>query len=604
MLRNLLALLVALALVACVDPYDDGWKPDGPGVGDAGPACGTGQYQCSGNKVQTCKDSKFVHHQTCYSPKVCSAKLGRCVDCVPGISVCKGDAIHECTASGTAGAKLKTCPPGTCSSGLCIDPCTRAKEERSYTGCSYWPTVTSNAGLVADFSFAVAVANAWSSPAKVAVSSAGSTLSSITVAPNSLATIKLPWVDSLKGKSTGFSSVLLPGAAYHLVSSLPVTVYQFNAMNYQLPGDCTKGVDINPGDGKCFSYTNDASLLLPEHALTKEYMVLSRPTMAIKFSGQYSASPGFFSVVAPGKGKTKVSVTFSANTRAGSGGLAAYKKGQTASFTLSQWGVLQILSELPSSCTVTKTDPNGAGYCDVSATTDLTGTMIKADQAVAVFSGHDCTFVPWDKWACDHLEEQLFPTASLGKKYIATHAASSGNDPTLYRVVSASGENGIGFDPPVHNPVSLNKGQFIEFTSTQDFLVAGADRLIVVQFMVGQNYSNTTPGKGAPGDPAMALAVPLEQYRSSYRFLAPESYEKNYVNITAPTNATVALDGATIDAGKFQQVGKTAYKVAKIQISGGAHHITSKSKFGITVYGVGSYTSYMYPGGLDLKALK
>jgi len=595
-------LLSALALAGCVDPYSDYTEPDGA-VGDF--SCTAGEYQCSSNKVEICKGGKFTHHQTCYSPKVCSAKLGKCADCVPGISVCVKDDVHECSAGGTVGAKQKSCPAGTCKGGLCDDPCQRAKEERSYVGCSYWPTVTSNAGLVADFSFAVAVANAWSAPAKVTVSTSVKTISSITVAPNSLATIKLPWVDSLKGKINNFGSIIAKGGAYHLKSSLPVTVYQFNALNYQLPHDCKKGTDIKPGDGKCFSYTNDASLLLPEHALTKEYMVLARPTMGIVRSSQYYGTPAFFSVVAPKTGNTKVTVTFSANAHSGSGSVKSYTKGQTASFTLAQWDVLQILSQVPPNCTPAKYDTlMGTGYCDLSKTTDLTGTIIKSTADVAVFSGHDCTFVPYDKWACDHLEEQLFPTASLGKKYIATHAKSSGKDPTLYRIVSASGENAIGFDPQVHNPVSLDKGKWIEFVSSQDFLVAGSDKFIVVQYMVGQNYSSLTPGEGAPGDPAMALAVPVEQYRSSYRFLAPESYEKNFVNVIAPTNAVVELDGKAITQGDFTPVGNAKYQVAKVEIKGGAHHIKSKSRFGITVYGVGSYTSYMYPGGLDLKALK
>ena len=602
--RTIQLMVVVLTFAGCVDPYDE-FKPADGAVNGDGAVCVTGEYQCNGTKVEVCKGGKYIHHQTCYSPKVCSAKLGKCADCVPGISVCKGDDVHECTTSGAIGSKQKSCPAATCKGGLCDDPCQRAKEERSYVGCSYWPTVTSNAGLVEDFSFAVAVANAWSAPAKVTVSNSTKTLSSITVAPNSLATIKLPWVAGLKGKTGNFGSILEKGGAYHLKSSLPVTVYQFNALNYQLNHDCKKGTDIQPGDGKCFSYTNDASLLLPEHALTKEYMVLARPTMGINRSGQYFGTPAFFSVVAPKAGNTAVTVTFSANAHSGSGAVKTYSKGQTATFTLAQRDVLQILSQVPTSCTSAKYDPTMAtGYCDLSATTDLTGTIIKSSQDVAVFSGHDCTFVPYDKWACDHLEEQLFPTASLGKKYIATHAKSSGNDPTLYRIVSASGENGIGFDPQVHNPVSLNKGKYIEFVSNQDFLVAGSDKLIVVQFMVGQNYSKMTPGEGAPGDPAMALAVPVEQYRSSYRFLAPESYAKNYVNIIAPTNATIELDGVAISQGEFMPVGKTTFQVAKIQIKGGAHHIKSKSRFGITVYGVGSYTSYMYPGGLDLKALK
>jgi hypothetical protein len=144
----------------------------------------------------------------------------------------------------------------------------------------------------------------------------------------------------------------------------------------------------------------------------------------------------------------------------------------------------------------------------------------------------------------------------------------------------------------------------VEFTTNQNFKVTGTGRFALVQFIVGQNYSNPNPGEGAPGDPAMGLSVPVEQYRSSYRFLAPRSYQQNYVNVLAAEAASIVLDGTTLPASQFARIGSTGYKVARVKISGGPHLITSASTFGINVYGVGSYTSYMYPGGLDLKILK
>jgi len=599
-----MAVLAGLALTACDAVIGE------TGADGGSAKCSEGEHVCSGSNrenLQVCQGGALVHKETCVSPRACSAKLGRCADCIPGISACKGDDVHECTASGTLGGKLKTCPAGTCIGGLCDDPCTKAKEKRSYVGCSYWPTVSINGGVVEDFSFAVAVANTWSTTAKVSVSSSSATLASITVAPNSLATIKLPWVADLKQtySSTTYGSVLKTSGAYHLVSSLPVTVYQFNALNYQVAGNCKKGEDDDLSDNKCFSYTNDASLLLPEHALAKEYMVVTRPTLGFYYEGELGTSPGFFSVVAPGAGSTKVTVTFTANTMAGTAGLAAYKQGQTATFTLSRWDVLQILSESPASCTVVKKDAWDTEFCDLSKTTDLTGTIVQSGQPVAVFAGHDCAFVPWDKWACDHLEEQMIPSASMGKQYVAVHTASSGKDPSIYRVVSASAGNVVRFDPPVHATVTLNKGTFVEITTSKDFIVSGSGRLAVAQFMVGQNYSNMKLGTGAPNDPAMALAVPVEQYRTSYRFLAPLSYQQNYVNVIAPPGATVQLNGAALAKSAFSPVGSSGkYTAAKVKIKGGTHTISSSAGFGITVYGVGAYTSYMYPGGLDLKALK
>lgn len=517
--------------------------------------------------------------------------------CQPGQSVCKGDEVYGCEADGTLGDRIQTCPPGTCSMGQCGDPCSPDALSRSYTGCSYWPTVTANPLLAGDFEFAVAVANTRPVPARVTVASqANATLRTATVAPDSLEVIKLPWVNDLRQP---LGSLSRSGAAYHLTSDQPVTVYQFNPLDFVLPHDCTQDAE-DEVDGRCYSYTNDASLLLPEHTLAKEYMVLAWSTEGV-MQGQSieGLSAGFFSVVAAKPGTTRVTVTFSAPTLAGTGpgGLSAYAKGQTASFDLQHWEVLQLLSSGTDTCPLIDGE-----YCDFQKAGDLTGTLIQADREVAVFAGHLCANIPFNKTACDHLEEQLLPLSTWGKHYIGTHTASSGADPSLYRVVSADDNNTISFSPAVRPPVVLHRGGYTELTTTQDIEVNGSGRLAVVQYIVGQNYS-TEATNGAPGDPAMAQAVPVEQYRTSYRFLAPASYQQNYVNVIAKAGAEVRLDGQVVAPQQFNAVGGSGYSVARLRISGGSHRIDASSAFGITVYGVGAYTSYIYPGGLNLKIL-
>ena len=559
------------------------------------------QYRCAGNMVQECSEGRYTNVGFCARPKVCVASLGRCASCFPGAPFCQGDDLHQCRSDGTFGTKIKSCSPGWCTGNGCADPCKRAETQLSYVGCSYWPSVTSNTVVPEEFRFAVAVANTSSASAKITIASSSATLVSTTVAGNSVATIKLPW-----GKYLRERYGLISDGAYHLKSSLPVTVYQFNALDYVLHQECKKK-DSNPTDGKCYSWSNDASLLLPEHSLSREYMVISWPTHVVL---QYketlpSVSPGFFAVVAARPGTTKMTVSFSADAQGFSTGVDNYSKGQTASFSMKQFDVAQLVSRMPSSCTYVKTDSRGHRYCDLSQTTDLTGTVITADREVAVFAGHNCTFIPFDKWACDHLEEQLFPVKSWGRRYVGTHTISSKQDPNIYRVVSAAQANKITFDPPVHKSVVLDRGKFIDITTTKDFEARGTARFALAQFMVGQNYSNPEGGKGEPGDPSMALAVPVEQYRSYYRFLAPTTYQQNYVNVIAPTEATVLLDGSPIQKSTFTAIGASSFGVAKIKISGGSHTVESSSGgVGIAVYGVGSYTSYMYPGGLDLKILK
>jgi hypothetical protein len=603
------ASLGLLSLSGCANPFvaSDGGTPPS---GDAASCTKEGEAQCYGRWYQVCTNGVFVTKATCEQGKVCSVSLAGCAQCQPGNPVCVGDEMHNCDATGKITDLVKTCPVGQCQSGTCTDPCSQSEAKRSYVGCSYWPTVTANSQLDEEFSFAVVVANTFETPATVTVTRGSSTISTTTVQGASLATIKLPWVKDLKQQIPERSTLVADGA-YHLISSLPVTVYQFNALEYVVNRECKGEPPPGTPAGKCYSYTNDASLLLPEHALANEYIVVSRPTRGnnaldlFGFPGPFSFSPGFFAVTAPKDGTTKVTVTFSANTQAGAtGALKAYSKGQTADFTLSKGSVLQILSQMPASCTPTKTDSLGQQYCDLSATGDLTGTKITSDKDVALYAGHNCAFVPYEKWACDHLEEQIYPLKSWGKHYLGTHTDSSGQDPNLYRVISAEKGNKITFTPAVQQPVTLDEGKYLEFTTKDDFDVSGTGRFLLVQFIVGQNYSNLNPGAGAPGDPSMSLGVPVEQYRTSYRFLAPETYEQNYVNVMAPTSANdLKLDEQFVDASKFATIGSTGFKVAKLKIPGGPHRLTSSSAFGIAVYGVGSYTSYMYPGGLDLKLL-
>ena len=123
-------------------------------------------------------------------------------------------------------------------------------------------------------------------------------------------------------------------------------------------------------------------------------------------------------------------------------------------------------------------------------------------------------------------------------------------------------------------------------------------KIVVAQYMQGQTAGGNT------GDPAMAIAVPVDQFRANYLFHSPLNYEKNYVNIVAPTGVAVTLDGAPV--GGFVAVGGTGYSVARPLLANNAdgnHAITAPEPISISVYGYGQYTSYWYPGGLDLHLI-
>ena len=118
--------------------------------------------------------------------------------------------------------------------------------------------------------------------------------------------------------------------------------------------------------------------------------------------------------------------------------------------------------------------------------------------------------------------------------------------------------------------------------------------------MVGENFSGTSVGAG---DPALSIAIPKEQYRVAYTFLAPSTYTYNFVNVVSEAGANVTIDGVTIPSSEFFPIGGTGLSVARHQITGGAHSMSGDKNFGIVVYGYGEYTSYMYPGGLNLETV-
>ncbi len=624
----LLGIFAILAAFGCNgrgrDRPDSGIMPADTGPVPSGCTAGGPTTVCSGNIELTCNvDGTVASMRTCPSEGlVCAPSLG-CTLCVPGRGGCDGQTTQLCNADGMSYTPGETCDTSmglSCnpSTGTCTSPCADAEASNSYIGCEYWPTPVLNSSVPTEFDFAVVVANPQDMQAEITVTKGASTVASTTVPQGGVVTIPLPWIPELKGTSGSEASVLSRNGAYRLRSSLPVTVYQFNALDYRIDMDCPSGEPNPLPDGQCFSYTNDASLLLPTHVLTENYMVLSRPTMVNRidagppFGSSWLTSPGFFSVIAVDETPTTVSIDFTAHVEASVDGssVRAFGPGDNGMFTLNQGDVLQIVTTQPNTCATpgtneTLSDGTPITYCQMGNDYDLTGTIVRAGagQKVAVISGHNCDFVPYDKWACDHLEEAIFPLESWGTDYIVSATEPLRSEPNVIRIVSGHDANMITFDPAaVHTPVTLNRGEILEFETNQDFRVSGSDALAVVQHLVGQDYAGTgTSGDMGNGDPALSLGIPTEQFRTSYDFLAPDTYNISYVNVTAPSGEVVNLDGSPVSG--FRDVGGTGMATARVEISGGAHHIESAAPIGIVVYGFGSYTSYMYPGGLDFEAI-
>ncbi len=245
----------------------------------------------------------------------------------------------------------------------------------------------------------------------------------------------------------------------------------------------------------------------------------------------------------------------------------------------------------------------------------------------------------------------MIPVSAWGTNYIASRSAVRGVEPDYWRIVASEDGTVINTSPYQGNIPTLNAGQSWEITTQTSFLISSNKPVMVGQFIAssyeingtcatgcqngstcspldqvcvqsalcssdndcpgGHTCSSTLFGSCEPiGDPAFILAVPVEQFRDEYVFLAPQKYLQDYANIIAPTGATMVLDGTqTITVAPIPGActdDGTCWGATTLNLSDGTHTITSSSgqPFGVVVYGYDDDVSYGYPGGLDLKDLQ
>lgn len=574
--------------------------------------CILGAFRCNGNAAQTCDgNGGTTDSQVCSG--VCVDGLG-CAVCIPDSVTCDSAGARVCLPDGSAWATTAGCDEELglkcdVKSGKCVGPCAETGGGRSYIGCEYWPTITSNSGLDSHFSFAVAIANTTTETASVTVRRQNKVVKKIAILPGVTATVQLPWIDELRHNvastanfDTALPSELVVGGAYQVKSTRPISVYQFNPLQFELPdGTCKQSL---PG---CHSYTNDASMLLPTTSLGTHYYAASMPVWAVASAVLPVSVPGFVAITAT-VDSTLVHVSSRSVIRPGPM-VMAQKACEGQDFVLNRGDVLQLMAGVPKNALSAEAH---APYRHFGPDFDLTGAEITASAPVSVISGHDCANVPYDQQACDHLEESMFPVPTWGNSAIAAPPqsvpgaakADGKGDWQLVVILSGSANNELTFDPPsIAAPLTLAKaGDHVVLPLTnQNFAVKGTGPIQVAQYLAGATVVD--PTSTGIGDPAMTLAVPPSQFRKNYVFLTPDTYTFNFVNVIAPADTQVSLDKKPVTTA-FTPIGDSGFGVARLALTAGSHTIVADEPFGILVYGYAAYTSYIFPGGLNLNGVK
>jgi len=495
--------------------------------------------------------------------------------------------------------------------------CAEAADNRTYVGCEFWPTVNYNP-VYTDFDFAVVLANGGGTEATIEVTGPGGFSASDTVPAGGLTTVILPWVAELKGPefsrvntSTGraTASVLAPASAYRVTSSVPVTAWQFNPLQYKKPiAEVSGGCGTQFGTMDCYSASNDASLLLPTTAMTQAYRVFTRAGLFGGSPGQaYTSATSGVAITATADATTvtvQLSPTCAAGVFSGTGSCLAAGTGVTAAvagdivdFTLDAGDVLQLLGE------------QAAGDSLVHA--DLSGTVINSTLPVQVIGFNPISNVP-DVPNADHLEETVLPAEVLGTEYVVVPPTSPSGvvkGGHMVRIYGNVDGTMLTYDTkPTGAPDTIDAGDVVEFGPSLDmFKVTGSASFAVGSFMLGGQLQGdgVCPDFPCSGDPSFSMMVTPQQFRKQYTFLAPVDYDKNYADVLVPDGATVTLDGAPL-TGAPTAIGATGWSVVREPLGpgeGGAHRLESDQPIGLQVMGFGHASSYYYPGGLRLELI-
>lgn len=228
---------------------------------------------------------------------------------------------------------------------------------------------------------------------------------------------------------------------------------------------------------------------------------------------------------------------------------------------------------------------------------DLTGSYIKSNKNISVFSGHQCAYVPVPPpqiLACNHLAEQMPPLSSWGKHFFIGKLQK--RTKYTYRVLADQEHTKIFINSKLR--AILQPGQFYEGISDSTMQISADKPILVAQYSQGYRNGDLI------GDPMMLLISPTQQFLKQYRFATPiNGFWNHFINVVVPTKAigSLRLNNKAIDTTKFKSLGLSRYSIGYLQVDFGTHFINCSEPFGMYSYGFGfgedAYDAYGTMGG-------
>lgn len=525
---------------------------------------------------------------------------------------CSGDLRNVIDGAGNV---VSTCPDDQgCAAGTCIPACQAAGASKGTVGCDYVVPTPSFYTNIAPPCFAIFVANNWPAAVHITVQRSGqsynvtqfgriaqagtaatswSAVPSTGLPPGDVAVLFMsddpsssnvtpltcpiaPAVRQQYGTAlsgSGSNAALTGrGMAWHLVSDLPVTMY-----------------DILPYGGAS-SYLPSAELLLPSTSWGTNYFGI--------VPQRGSSSPQWGQLVAAQDG-TQVTILPNVALPSGTSVIAAPQNQQTT-YSL-----------------------NAGEYIQWQDSNEMSGTVIQSNNPVGFFGGlgYDCySSTTSAGGGCDSAHQQVPPVSAYGSEYAVppytTRALSNQPESIRYRFVGAVAGTTLTYDPPVTAaPKTIGEGQVVDFETTLAFVVKAQDNnhpFFIGQVMTGCEVTGGTWDGNCLGDEEYVNILPPAQFLQKYVFFTDPTYpntnlvftrvkgSQGFQDVTLDCMTTPITGWKNIDsAGNYQLANVWLVKsgAAQGKCNNGPQVASSSGAFGVMVWGLDTYSSYAYPAG-------
>lgn len=336
------------------------------------------------------------------------------------------------------------------------------------------------------------------------------------------------------------------------------------------------------------SQASGATVCLPVTVLGKDYY----STNYTQVSNEPNSN-SFITIVAI-EDNTTVEIT---PTEATKGGWAA---NSVNTVTLNKGEIFQVLG--------TTSGNNGS---------DLTGTRVRSISAsgscekIAVFSGSGKISIGCSgAGSSDNLYQQLYPTASWGKKYLTV--PSYNRNTNYYRIIRNDPSANVYLNGTLI-PAAAFTNNYYQFLNTTPNLIESDLPISVAQYFTTQGCPAGNP---RPYDPDMITLNPVEQNINQVTLVSSNLYapqgnaaHQHHLQVIMRNGGTglssLRLDGVIQPiAGWTTHPSDPSYSYTYLSnVAQGYHTLSSDSGFNALAYGYGDAETYGYSAGANVKDL-